>query len=159
MPARKALRLLHECRTDPHHAIKSSLAKLYPGSTAVVIGAGGLGHVAIQTLRAITSAAVVALDVDEKKLALASEVGAHQTIVSGPDAVGAISATTGGIGAATVFDFVGAQPALDIAREAGCLGTSSGGHDVGTRSHRAVRAQVTERCGVQDSVGSSSAVR
>ena len=83
----------------------------------MVIGAG-LGHVAIQILRAITSATVVALDLDEKKLALATEVGAHQTIVSGPDAVAAIRAATGGVGAQAVFDFVGAQSTLDIAREA-----------------------------------------
>ncbi len=109
---------LTDAGVTPYHAIKSSLAKLYPGSTAVVIGAGGLGHVAIQILRAITSATVIALDLDEKKLALATEVGAHQTIVSGPDAVAAIRAATGGVGAQAVFDFVGAQSTLDIAREA-----------------------------------------
>lgn len=59
----------------PYHAIKNSLPKLGAGSTAVVIGTGGLGHVAIQILRAITGATVVALDIDEEKLALAREGG------------------------------------------------------------------------------------
>jgi propanol-preferring alcohol dehydrogenase len=109
---------LTDAGLTPYHAIKSSLSKLYPGSTAVVIGAGGLGHVAIQILRAITSATVIALDVDEEKLALARRVGAHQTILSGADAASAIRAATGGLGAQAVFDFVGAGPTLDIAREA-----------------------------------------
>jgi propanol-preferring alcohol dehydrogenase len=108
---------LTDAGLTPYHAIKASLSKLVPGSTAVVIGAGGLGHVAIQILRAITSATVIALDVDEKKLALAREVGAHETILSGPDAASAIRNATAGVGAQVVFDFVGAQPTLDIARE------------------------------------------
>lgn len=108
---------LTDAGLTPYHAIKSSLDRLYPGSTAVVIGTGGLGHVAIQILRAISPATVIAVDVDDAKLALATKVGAHQTVISGPDTVSAIRAATGGVGAQAVFDFVGAQPTLDIARE------------------------------------------
>src|SRR5690606_5589400 len=43
----------------PYHAIKRSLPKLGPGSTAVVIGAGGLGHMAVQLLLAMCPAQVV----------------------------------------------------------------------------------------------------
>ncbi|MET3719131.1 MULTISPECIES: hypothetical protein [unclassified Arthrobacter] len=50
----------------PYHAIKASIDKLVPGSLAVVIGAGGLGHVAIQILRAVTPSLVVALDISRK---------------------------------------------------------------------------------------------
>jgi propanol-preferring alcohol dehydrogenase len=108
---------LTDAGLTPYHAIKSSLSKLYPGSTAVVIGAGGLGHVAIQIVKALSSARVIAIDVDEKKLAFAEEVGADLTIISGPDTAAAIRAATGGVGAQAVFDFVGAQPTLDMARE------------------------------------------
>ena len=108
---------LTDAGLTPYHAITSSLDHLYPGSTAVVIGAGGLGHVAIQILKAVSSATVIAVDIDESKLALAKDVGADLTIVSGPDAVAAIRDATGGIGAQAIFDFVGAQPTLDIARE------------------------------------------
>src|SRR5919107_1208565 len=66
---------LTDAGLTPYHAIVSSLDKLPAGNTAVVIGAGGLGHVGIQVLRAVTGATVVALDVTEEKLALASEVG------------------------------------------------------------------------------------
>ena len=55
---------LTDAGLTPYHAIKGSLAKLGPGSTAVVIGTGGLGHVAVQILRAMTSASVIALDVN-----------------------------------------------------------------------------------------------
>jgi len=112
---------LTDAGLTPYHAIVSSLPALQPGSTAVVIGAGGLGHVGIQILRAITGATVVALDVSDEKLELASEVGAHQVLRSDPQAVGAIRSMTGGEGAQAVFDFVGVAPTLEIARQSVAL--------------------------------------
>ncbi|RBY78967.1 NAD(P)-dependent alcohol dehydrogenase [Geodermatophilus sp. TF02-6] len=108
---------LTDAGLTPYHAIVSSLDALPAGSTAVVIGAGGLGHVGIQILRAITGATVVALDVNEEKLKLASEVGAHAVLPSDSSAVEAIRSLTDGDGAQAVFDFVGAPPTLDIARK------------------------------------------
>lgn len=98
----------------PYHAIKGSLAKLVPGSTAVVIGTGGLGHVAIQILRALTSATVVALDVNEEKLSLAREVGAHHAFLSNADAADAIREAIGAPTVTAVFDFVAIQPTIDL---------------------------------------------
>ncbi|MGW2825252.1 NAD(P)-dependent alcohol dehydrogenase [Streptomyces sp. NPDC001443] len=106
---------LTDAGLTPYHAIKRSLPKLVPGSTAVVIGAGGLGHVAIQLLRAMTPARVVALDVSEDKLRLAREVGAHEAVLSDPRAAAAVRELTGGVGAEAVFDFVGAQPTVTTA--------------------------------------------
>ncbi|NYF18062.1 propanol-preferring alcohol dehydrogenase [Microbacterium sp. AK009] len=108
---------LTDAGLTPYHAIRAAQHKLYPGSTAVVIGAGGLGHVGIQILRAISTARVIAVDLNDDKLALASEVGAHETLVSGPDTAEQIRALTGGRGAEAVFDFVGAQPTLDMSRD------------------------------------------
>ncbi len=105
---------LTDAGLTPYHAIKASLPKLVPGSVAVVIGAGGLGHVGIQILRAITSATVVALDVSEDKLALAREVGAHHAFLSDDDAVAEIRRLSGGRGARAVFDCVGVQPTMDL---------------------------------------------
>src|SRR5690606_28688982 len=73
---------LTDAGLTPYHAIKNAMPKLGAGSTAVVIGTGGLGHVGIQILRAITGATVVALDVNDEKLELAREVGAHHTLPS-----------------------------------------------------------------------------
>lgn len=104
---------LTDAGLTPYHAIKQSLAKLVPGSTAVVIGAGGLGHVAIQILRALTPAMVIALDVSVDKLKLATEVGAHHVFPSDAESADRVRELTGGKGATAVFDFVAIQPTLD----------------------------------------------
>ncbi len=105
---------LTDAGLTPYHAIKASLTKLRPGSTAVVIGAGGLGHLAIQILRALTAATVIALDVHDDKLQLATDVGAHHALLSDPDAIDKIKALTRGKGAHAVFDFVVSQPTIDL---------------------------------------------
>jgi alcohol dehydrogenase, propanol-preferring len=97
------------------------LHTLGAGSTAVVIGAGGLGHIGIQIIRALTAATVIALDVNEEKLTLAREVGAHHAILSSKDAVGNIKNLTGDLGANAIFDFVGAQPTVEIAGAAAAM--------------------------------------
>jgi len=106
---------LTDAGLTPYHAIKRSLPKLGAGSTAVVIGTGGLGHVGIQIIRALSGATVIALDVNDEKLALAKEVGAHHAILSDSHAVDTIKELTGGLGADAVFDFVGIQPTVNIA--------------------------------------------
>jgi len=106
---------LTDAGLTPYHAIKNSLPKLGAGTTAVVIGTGGLGHVGIQILRALSGATVIALDVNQEKLDLAKAVGAHHTMLSNQDAVSAVRDLTGGRGANAVFDFVGVQPTVDLA--------------------------------------------
>jgi propanol-preferring alcohol dehydrogenase len=90
---------LTDAGLTPYHAIVSSLGALPAGSTAVVIGAGGLGHVGIQVLRAVAGATVVALNISDEKQALASEVGAHHVLRSDPSAIEAVRSLTGGVGA------------------------------------------------------------
>lgn len=104
---------LTDAGLTPYHAIKMSLPKLVPGSTAVVIGAGGLGHVAIQMLRALTPAMVIALDVNVDKLKLATEVGAHHVFPSDGESADRVRELTHGKGATAVFDFVAIQPTFD----------------------------------------------
>jgi propanol-preferring alcohol dehydrogenase len=112
---------LTDAGLTPYHAVASSLDHLGPGSTAVVIGSGGLGHVAVQILRAITPATVIAVDVDAAKLKLATEVGAQHVAPSDPDAPDFIRSLTGGVGAPVVLDFVGNGATLDIARRSVAL--------------------------------------
>lgn len=107
---------LTDAGLTPYHAIKAAQHKLYPGSVSVVMGVGGLGHVGIQIIRAISSATVIAVDVSEEKLELAKEVGAHHSVLSNADAADRIRELTGGLGAQTVFDFAGVQPTIDLAR-------------------------------------------
>jgi propanol-preferring alcohol dehydrogenase len=109
---------LTDAGLTPYHAIKNAISSLGAGTSAVVIGTGGLGHVGIQIHRAITGATVIALDVNDEKLELARAVGAHHTLLSNDDAPDAIKQLTGGRGASAVFDFVGAAPTVRIAAAA-----------------------------------------
>ncbi|MBH0775636.1 NAD(P)-dependent alcohol dehydrogenase [Nocardia bovistercoris] len=100
-----------------YHAIEGARAVLRPGSTAVVIGIGGLGHVAVQILRATTAATVIAVDIAEDKLALAADVGADAGLLADAGAAAAILDRTGGRGAEAVFDFVGIDSTATLAVE------------------------------------------
>lgn len=106
---------LTDAGLTPYHAIRRSLPKLVPGSTVVVIGVGGLGHLAVQLLRALTPVRVVALDVRKEKLELARSVGAHETLLSDAEASARLRELTGGLGAEVVLDFVGVEATLAVA--------------------------------------------
>lgn len=93
-------------------AIKSALPQIYPGSTTVVIGIGGLGFYAVQLLRELTGARIVAVATREARLKLALEYGADDAIKSGPDATDKIREISGGIGASFVLDCVGVNETL-----------------------------------------------
>jgi len=93
-------------------AIKAALPGIWPGSTAVVIGIGGLGLYAIQFLRQLTSARVVAVDSSERRLTLAREYGADDVVSSGPASAEQIREISKGIGARFVLDCVGVNATL-----------------------------------------------
>jgi propanol-preferring alcohol dehydrogenase len=97
-----------------YHAIKGALPRLTPGSAVVLIGIGGLGHIAIQILRALTPARIIAVDNHDDKLAHARELGAHDALRSGPEAAAKIKEITGGLGAALVLDMVGIDATLAL---------------------------------------------
>jgi propanol-preferring alcohol dehydrogenase len=98
-----------------YSAIKAALPGIYPGSTTVVIGVGGLGLYAIQFLRLLTAARVVGVDTTEARLKLAREFGADDVITSGPDAAKAIRELSSGTGASFVLDCVGINATLATA--------------------------------------------
>ena len=110
---------LTDAGLTPYHAIKRSLSLLVPGSWAVVIGAGGLGHMGIQMLAAMSPAQIVAVDTAADKLALASEVGAEYTVSAGDEAAPIIRELTHGQGAEVVIDFVGADSTIALAAKVG----------------------------------------
>ncbi|MGW0181671.1 NAD(P)-dependent alcohol dehydrogenase [Nocardia sp. NPDC003345] len=106
---------LTDAGLTPYHAIKRSIGKLRPGSWTVVIGSGGLGHVAIQLLRHLTSTRIIALDVNDEKLEFARSVGAHEAVLSDDKAADNVRKITGPAGTSLVLDFVGFQPTIDTA--------------------------------------------
>ncbi|MGN6201745.1 MAG: NAD(P)-dependent alcohol dehydrogenase [Solirubrobacterales bacterium] len=106
---------LSDAALTPYHAIKRSLHLLVPGSTAVVIGVGGLGHMGVQILRVLTPAQIIAVDLSEEKLRLAAEVGADHEVKAGESAAEEIREITGGRGAELVVDMVGSDDSIATA--------------------------------------------
>ncbi|HEY4558465.1 MAG TPA: NAD(P)-dependent alcohol dehydrogenase [Enteractinococcus sp.] len=109
----KAVAALADAGLTAYHAVRKATDILFPGTHAVVIGAGGLGHIGIQTLAAITSAEVTVIDQNEQALELAKGIGADHTVLTAGSIdqktiVNQVLDITGG-GAHIVFDFVGEQ--------------------------------------------------
>lgn len=98
-----------------YHAVKRSLSLLLPGSTAVVIGAGGLGQMAIQILKAVSPARVIAVDLSEEKLAAAKSLGADAAVAATDRAAEHVRELTHGAGAELVLDIVGSDATLQLA--------------------------------------------
>jgi alcohol dehydrogenase, propanol-preferring len=89
-------------------------ANLKPDDNVVVVGAGGLGLMAIQLAKAITGSRIIAMDLDDEKLKAAKENGAANTINSKKeDPVKAIMELTGNMGADAVIDFVNASKTVE----------------------------------------------
>ncbi|HVY49847.1 MAG TPA: NAD(P)-dependent alcohol dehydrogenase [Minicystis sp.] len=106
---------LTDAALTPYHAMKGALPSLVGGTTAVVLGVGGLGHMAVQLLKALCPARVVACDVSTDKLALAKSVGADVQLRSEPGAADAVRELTRGLGAELVLDFVGTSATMALA--------------------------------------------
>jgi propanol-preferring alcohol dehydrogenase len=106
---------LADAGLTPYHAVRRSWPKLPPGTSAVVIGTGGLGHLAVQILKATTAARVIAVDTREEARRHAVEHGADLALPSDDATADAVRDATGGRGADVVLDFVGATLATAAA--------------------------------------------
>jgi NAD+-dependent secondary alcohol dehydrogenase Adh1 len=110
----KDVAALADAGLTAYHAVKKAAAQLRPGTKAVVIGAGGgLGHIGIQSLTALTPAEIVAVDVSEQALELAKELGAEHTVLVDGTQVRQVLELTDGEGAEVVIDFVGEKGAIE----------------------------------------------
>ncbi|KFB03073.1 Zn-dependent alcohol dehydrogenase [Frankia sp. Allo2] len=96
-----------------YHAARKAAAALSPGDRVVVIGAGGLGHIGVQVLRALTPAEIIVVDRSAEALRLAGELGADHTVRADGSEVSAVLDLTGGSGAEAVIDFVGEGGAIE----------------------------------------------
>ncbi len=89
-----------------YHAVRKAIPLLYPGTTAVLIGAGGLGHIGVQCLAALTASKIIVVDRNPDALKLAEQLGAHHTVVADGGQVEEVRRLTDGSGADVVLDFV-----------------------------------------------------
>ena len=107
---------LTDAGVTPYRAIRRCLSVLAPGTSLVVIGVGGLGHMAVQIAKAVTPGTVVmAVDVTDERLQLASEVGADEVVDGRGDAAEEIMRRSDGAGARAVIDLVGSDETLGLA--------------------------------------------
>lgn len=90
-----------------YHAVAKTARATRPGDVVVMIGAGGLGHIGIQVMKAISAATLVVVDRNEAALELAKEIGADVTVLADGSQVDTVLELTGGHGAEAVVDFVG----------------------------------------------------
>jgi NAD+-dependent secondary alcohol dehydrogenase Adh1 len=107
----KDIAALADAGLTAYHAVKKAAATLYPGTKAVVIGAGGLGHIGIQCLKALTPAEIIVVDRSPAALHLTRNWGADHTVVADGKHVDKVKEITDGQGAEAVIDFVGERGA------------------------------------------------
>jgi NAD+-dependent secondary alcohol dehydrogenase Adh1 len=90
-----------------YHAAAKAARRLTPRDRCVIIGAGGLGHIGIQVLKALSPAELIVVDRNPEAVKLAVSIGAHHGLVADGTHVEHVLELTGGNGAEAVIDFVG----------------------------------------------------
>lgn len=107
---------LSDAALTPYHAIKRALPSLNAESAVVVIGLGGLGHMAVQLMRVLAPVRIIAGDIDPAKMEQAKALGADDVVSTrNVDAAAEqIRKITGPRGAGLVLDCIGVQPTIDL---------------------------------------------
>src|SRR6266571_5390414 len=103
----KDIAALADAGLTAYHAVKKASPLLYPGTKTVVIGAGGLGHIGIQCLKALTPTEIIVVDRSPAALELTRSWGADHKVVADGSHVAKVLEITDGYGAEAVIDFVG----------------------------------------------------
>jgi NAD+-dependent secondary alcohol dehydrogenase Adh1 len=106
----KDVAALADAGITAYHAVRKAIPQLYPGTSCTVIGAGGLGHIGIQCLAALTATKIIVVDRNADALKLAEQLGAHHTVLADGSQVAAVQELTGG-GSDVVLDFVAEEGA------------------------------------------------
>jgi Zn-dependent alcohol dehydrogenase len=96
------------CAPMTSYGALSHVAKLVPGESVAVLGAGGVGGSIVQVARALGAERIIAVDVAADKLELARELGADETVnAAADDAVHAVRELTGGVGVDLALEAIG----------------------------------------------------
>jgi propanol-preferring alcohol dehydrogenase len=98
-----------------YHAVATAASALAPGEACLVIGIGGLGSFAIQHLKLLTQARIIAADINPARLEVATKMGAHHAVAADETAPGIVLSLTDGKGVGAVLDFVGGAESLALA--------------------------------------------
>jgi len=98
-----------------YHAVKHSLGVLTPDAAALVIGVGGLGHMAVAYLRELTGGPVIAVDRSAAARKMATDLGADLVLDSDQNTAAAVKEATAGLGVGAAFDFVGIDATMAMA--------------------------------------------
>ncbi len=137
-----------------YHAVKKIAHLALPGSTSVLLGVGGVGHIALQLLRELGSSTVIGVDPNDERRRLAQELGAHE-VLPADGVVDAVRDLTGGRGADLVIDFVGSDAThTDGMAMLARLGTYSIVGFGGTLSVPSAAMVGTEQAAIANLVGS-----
>lgn len=92
--------------------------RVAPGSTVAIVGAGPIGLAALLTAQFYTPAAIILIDIDDTRLAVARRLGATHVVNSGDGgAVVRLMDLTGGRGADTVIEAVGVPATFELCQE------------------------------------------
>lgn len=102
-----AVAALADAGLTAYHAAAKAARRLTPRDKCVVIGAGGLGHIGIQVLEALSPAELIVIDRNADAVKLALTLGADHAVVADGTQVDQVMELTGGFGAEVVLDFVG----------------------------------------------------
>ncbi len=92
-----------------------SLARITAESTALVVGAGTIGVLTLQALRAAGCKRVFVSDVDATRLKLARELGATEVLLADQDVTAQILQRTGGVGVDVAIEAVGRNETVSAA--------------------------------------------
>ncbi|MER6939950.1 NAD(P)-dependent alcohol dehydrogenase [Nocardioides sp. NPDC127514] len=90
-----------------YHAAAKAARRLTPRDRCVVIGAGGLGHIGIQVLKALSPAELIVVDRNPDAVKLALDIGADHGVIAEGTQVDQVLELTDGAGAEVLIDFVG----------------------------------------------------
>jgi NAD+-dependent secondary alcohol dehydrogenase Adh1 len=106
-----------------YHAVAKAARRLTPRDNCVVIGAGGLGHIGIQVLKALSPANIIVVDRNPDAVKLALTIGADHAVVADGTQIAQVKELTNGFGAEVLIDFVGeggsTAEGVQMLREAG----------------------------------------
>ena len=109
----KDIAALADAGLTAYHSVKKAEKVLYPGTKVVVIGAGGLGHIGVQCLKAMTAAEIIVTDPSDAALELATGWGADHLVKVDGSQVDTVLQLTDGVGAEVIIDFVGEKGAVE----------------------------------------------